>query len=330
MFAVVLVGGFGTRLRPLTNEVPKPMLPVAHRPMIVHLVERLAAADVTDVVLALGFKPKPFQEAFPGGSHGDVRIHYVVEPEPLDTAGAIGFAARAVGVDDTFVVANGDIIADLPITDLVATHRRTGAGATLHLMAVEDPSSFGVVELDDEHVVQRFVEKPAPGESTSRLINAGTYVFEPDVLDLIPEHRRWSVERDVFPVLAADRRLVGHPTDDYWLDTGRPEQYLRANLDAVGGVRAISWEAVHPSADVSDDATVDDSLVGEGAHVAAGAVLRSSMLLPGAHVGPGATVERSIIGGRVGAGASVVDVVLGLGHDIGAGDVVADQRIPSS
>ena len=110
MFAVVLVGGFGTRLRPLTNDVPKPMLPVLHRPMIVHLVERLAAAGVTDVVLALGFKPEPFQSAFPDGRYGDVRVHYAVEPEPLDTAGAIGLAARTAGVDDTFIVANGDII----------------------------------------------------------------------------------------------------------------------------------------------------------------------------------------------------------------------------
>jgi mannose-1-phosphate guanylyltransferase len=139
MYAVVLVGGFGTRLRPLTNEIPKPMLPVVHRPMIVRLVDRLAAGGVTDVVLALGFKPEPFRDAFPDGRHGDVQVHYAVEPEPLDTAGAIAFAAREAGITDTFVVANGDIITDLDVAWLVAAHRSAGSEATIHLTPVADP-----------------------------------------------------------------------------------------------------------------------------------------------------------------------------------------------
>src|SRR5690606_30231701 len=179
MHGVVLVGGFGTRLRPLTYDVPKPMLPVGHRPMIVRLVEGLAAGGVTDVVLALGFKPEPFASAFPGDRHGDVRIRYAVEPEPLDTGGAIGFAARSAGIDDTCGVANRDIITDLAVARLVAAPRAFGCAATIHLPPVDDPSAFGVVELGEASVVRRFVEKPRTGETESNLINAGTYVLEP-------------------------------------------------------------------------------------------------------------------------------------------------------
>ena len=149
MRAVVLVGGFGTRLRPLTYTTPKPMLPIGHRPMIARLIDRLARGGVTDVVLALGFKPEPFVDAFPDGRCGDVRITYAVEPEPLDTAGAIRFAADAAGIDDTFIVANGDVLTDLDVGALVDAHRRLGAEATIHLIAVDDPSSFGVVDIGE-------------------------------------------------------------------------------------------------------------------------------------------------------------------------------------
>ena len=328
MFAVVLVGGFGTRLRPLTNEVPKPMLPVLHRPMIEHLVERLAAGGVTDVVLALGFKPEPFQTAFPDGRHGDVRVHYAVEPEPLDTAGAIGFAARAVGVDDTFVVANGDIICDLRFAELVDAHRAFGGDATIHLKAVDDPSAFGVVELDDAGRVQRFVEKPAPGESDSNLINAGTYVMEPSVLDLIPQLERYSVERSVFPELVGDGRLYGMSTDDYWLDTGRPDQYLQANLDLIRGVRRDAVAGIHARASVSPEAIVVESVVGPDTTIEAGATVADSLLLPGASVGAGSTVERSIVAGVVTDRCVVTDSVVGAGHTVTPGTTVESRRLP--
>ncbi len=328
MFAVVLVGGFGTRLRPLTNDIPKPMLPVMHRPMIVHLIERLATAGVTDVVLALGFKPEPFQEAFPDGVHGDVRMHYAVEPEPLDTAGAIGFAARAVGVSDTFIVANGDVICDLEFADLVTSHRRFGGDATIHLTAVDDPSAFGVVEVDDAGAVRRFVEKPAPGESDSDLINAGTYVLEPAVLDLIPPLERYSVERSVFPALVEHGRLYGMSTDDYWLDTGRPDQYLQANLDLIRGVRSTGSGGVHERAVVHADAIVVESVVGPGASIGAGATVTDSLLLPNAVVGPGSVIERSIVAGEVGGQAVVTDAVVGAGYAVPSGASVVSLRLP--
>lgn len=328
MHGVVLVGGFGTRLRPLTYDVPKPMLPVAHRPMIVRLVEGLAAGGVTDVVLALGFKPEPFASAFPGDRHGDVRIHYTVEPEPLDTGGAIAFAARSAGIDDTFVVANGDIITDLDVAALVAAHRATGCAATIHLTPVADPSEFGVVELGEGSVVRRFIEKPGPGETDSNLINGGTYVLEPTVLELIEPGRRVSVEREVFPRLVAQGRLAGFPTDDYWTDAGRPELYRRANLDLVTGARGTSEPAIAEGALVDATCVVEESVVGRGAEVQAGATVRRSVLLPEAVVASGALVERSIVAGTVGAGARVADCVVAAGHDVAAGTIAEHRLFP--
>ena len=329
MLAVVLVGGFGTRLRPLTNEIPKPMLPIVHRPMIVRLVDRLAEGGVTDVVLALGFKPEPFAAAFPGQRHGDVRMHYAVEPEPLDTGGAIAFAARHVGVDQTFVVANGDIICDLDVQALVDRHREIGADATIHLTPVDDPSAFGVVETEGDGRVRRFVEKPPPGTTDSNLINAGTYVFEPSVLDLIEPEQRVSIERATFPQLVEQGRLAGMGTEDYWLDTGRPHQYRQANLDLITGVRGDAPDAVAASARVAADADVVDTVVGDDAVVEAGASLSGSVLLPGASVAANAVVEDSIVAGRVGASAKVRGSVIGATWAVADGDDVADVALPT-
>lgn len=201
MHAIVLVGGFGTRLRPLTANTPKSMLTVGNEPIVARLMRRLEAGGVTTVTLALGFLPEPFVAAFPDGRVGAVELRYAVEPEPLDTAGAIRFAAAAAGVDETFLVLNGDVITDLDVAGLMREHHLLGAEATLHLTPVAEPSAYGVVERDNAGRVRRFVEKPAPGETTSNVVNAGTYVMERSVLDLIPDGRRVSVERETFPVL---------------------------------------------------------------------------------------------------------------------------------
>ena len=308
MFAVVLVGGFGTRLRPLTNNVPKPMLPIGNTPMVVRLAERLAAGGVTDIVLALGFEPDAFRAAFPGDSLAyagvTVNLHYAVEPEPRDTAGAIKFAADVAGVDDTFVVANGDIMTSLPIADLVQFHRDIGRKATIHLTPVDDPSSFGVVELSAKNLVERFVEKPAPGDTSSNLINAGTYVMEPSVLDRIPAGVPVSVERATFPQLVADGELAGFPTEDAWIDTGRPELYLEANLAYADNAEAVVRSQVATSARLS-------GVVADGATIEDGAVVQHSVLLPGAVIEADARVENSLVWGRVTSGASITDVVVG-------------------
>ena len=308
MFAVVLVGGFGTRLRPLTNNVPKPMLPIGNVPMVIRLAERLAAGGVTDIVLALGFQPDAFRAAFPGDSlaHGDttVKLHYAVEPEPRDTAGAIKFAADSVGIDGTFVVANGDIVTGLAISDLIEAHREGGHEATIHLTPVDDPSSFGVVELDDTQLVQRFVEKPAPGETASNLINAGTYVMEASVLDRIAADVPVSVERVTFPDLVAAGELAGYATDDSWIDTGRPEFYLEANLAYADSNDAIVESEIAETARVAH-VIAERAVVGENAEVS------RSVLLPGAVIEANARVENSLVWGRVSTGASIVDAVIG-------------------
>ena len=317
MFAVVLVGGFGTRLRPLTNTVPKPMLPIGNVPMVVRLAARLAAGGVTDIVLALGFQPDAFRAAFPGDSltHGDttVHLHYAVEPEPRDTAGAIKFAADAVGIDGTFVVANGDIVTGLEIKDLVRAHREGGREATIHLTPVDDPSSFGVVELDDAQLVQRFVEKPAPGETSSNLINAGTYVMEASVLDRIAADVPVSVERVTFPDLVAAGDLAGYPTNDSWIDTGRPEFYLEANLAYAESERAIVESELAATSRISQ-VIADRATIGENA------VVSRSVLLPGAVIEKNARVENSLVWGRVSSGASIIDAVIGQDGVVPPGD----------
>ena len=284
MHAVVLVGGFGTRLRPLTNTVPKAMLPIAHVPLLVRLIGQLEAGGVDHVTLALGFLPEPFVAAFPDGRCGGVRLDYAIEPEPLDTAGAIRFAADHAGIDDTFVVANGDVLTDLSIADLVAAHRAADAEATIHLIGVDDPSAFGVVELDDERSRSlRFVEKPPPGTEPSNLINAGTYVLEPSVLDAhparravldrarhVPRHRR----RRALP-LAGDRRLLDRRRPPGPLPAGQPRPRQRPprrgvrrrstrGPDIAADARAspTAWSATPTSV---PDATVAGSVVLPGA-----------------------------------------------------------------
>ncbi len=326
MHAVVLVGGFGTRLRPLTNEVPKPMLPVGHRPMIVRLIERLARGGVDDVTLALGFKPEPFVAAFPDGRCGEVAIHYAVEPEPLDTGGAIRFAADTRGIDDTFVVANGDVMTDLDVGALVDHHRNRQAEATLHLIGVDDPSAFGVVDIDDAGLVHAFVEKPAPGTEPSNLINAGTYVFEPSVLGRIPAGQRVSIERDTFPQVVEGGGLHGLATTDYWIDAGRPDLYRAANLDMLGDRRQFDRaDAIAPDASVHPSAAVDHSIIGADATVEAGAVVRDSVILDGATIGANAQVSASLVAGAVGEHAVVVDSIVGA-----AGVVAAEAELRSA
>jgi mannose-1-phosphate guanylyltransferase len=329
MRAVVLVGGFGTRLRPLTNDVPKPMLPIGHEPMIARLVGRLARAGVDDVVLALGFRPEPFMAAFPDGTCGDAALHYAVEPEPLDTGGAIRFAAEHGAISDTFVVANGDIVTDLDVAALVAAHRASGAEATIHLTPVDDPSSYGVVDLAPDGRVRRFVEKPAPGSAPSNLINAGTYVFEPSVIARIPTGRKVSIERETFPELVGAGTLRGVATDDYWIDAGRPDTYRAANLDLLDDRDGHGCPPVSDDADVDATAEIQNSVVGAGCSVGPRARIVDTVLLPGASVGADSVVERSLVMGTVGDHAVLLDVVVGRSGHVDAGARVSDTTVPA-
>jgi mannose-1-phosphate guanylyltransferase len=309
MRAVVLVGGRGTRLRPLTYTRPKQMLPVVNRPMVEHVVGHLAAHGVDDVVLSLGYRPDAFVEAYPDGRCQGVSLHYAVEPEALDTAGAIRFAALDAGIDERFLVLNGDVLTDLDIGRLVAFHEERGAEATITLHRVDDPSRYGVVPTDAEGRVLAFIEKPPADSAPTNLINAGTYVLERSVVDHIPGGRRVSVERETFPALCEAGSLYAMDGCTYWIDTGTPQEYVRAQLDLLDGARGPALDGVHPEAKVDDEAVAARTAVGAGAVVEAGAQVTCSVLLPGARVGAGALIERSILGegAEVAPGARVTD-----------------------
>lgn len=322
MRAVVLVGGFGTRLRPLTLTTPKQMLPILHKPMIEHVLEHLSHHGIDDAVLSMGYRPDAFADAYADGVCAGVSLHYAIEPEPLDTAGAIRFAALDAGIDERFVVVNGDVLTDLDIGALVDFHDRCEAEGTIALHEVEDPSAFGVVPTDGDGRVLAFVEKPPRDEAPTDLINAGTYVLEPQVLDRIADGRKVSIEREVFPAMVADGVLFAMSGDTYWIDTGTPPKYLQAQLDLLSGLRGEPEQGVHPDASIDPTADVSRSVVGAGCVVEAGAVVRRSVLLPGSVVRAGAVIDRAILGrgAEVGGGARVEDVaVLGDRSSVGAG-----------
>jgi mannose-1-phosphate guanylyltransferase len=330
--AVVLVGGFGTRLRPLTCARPKQMLPIVHRPMIEFVIGNLAEHGVDDVVLSLGYRPEAFREAYPDGRCAGVSLHYAQEPEPLDTAGAIRFAALDAGIDDRFLVLNGDVLTDLNVTQFVAFHERVGAEGTIALHKVADPSRYGVVPTDGDGRVLAFVEKPEPGTAPTDLINAGTYVLEPSVLDRIAGGRRVSVEREVFPAMVADRSLYAIDGETYWIDTGTPQEYVQAQLDLTQGLRGEPVDGVDPTAQIEAGATVMRSIIGAGASVAAGARVEGAVLLRGARVGAGAVVEGSVIGERaeVADGARVTGCsVVGDGEVVARGTTLDGVRQPA-
>ncbi len=341
----MLVGGFGTRLRPLTDSCPKQMLPVLHRPMIERVVHHLADHGIGEAVLSLGYRPDAFRDRYGDGTCAGVALRYAVEPEPLDTGGAIAFAARAAGIDETFVVVNGDVLTDLDVSALVAFHRARGAEGTVALHRVEDPSAFGVVATAEDGRVEAFVEKPEPGEAPSDRINAGTYVLEPEVLARIGVGERVNVERVVFPAMVADATL--YALDDggaYWIDAGTPDAYRRANIDLASGsrdpdlargsrdpdlARGSRDPAVAPSARILG--TAERSVVGEDCVVGPAAEVHGSVLLPGSEVAAGARVLDCVLGPHslVGAAAHVERSVLGEGATVDAGATLIDVRRPA-
>jgi mannose-1-phosphate guanylyltransferase len=356
--AVVLVGGEGTRLRPLTYTTPKQLLPVVEVPLLERVLAQLAAAGVDEAILSLGYRPDAFVQAYPDGVAAGIRILYAVEPEPLDTAGAIRFAGHFGGVDQTFLAVNGDVLTDVDISALLACHREHHAAGTLHLTAVDDPSRFGVVSTDEDGRVVAFVEKPPPGQWPSNLINAGTYVLEPEVLERIPSGRRVSIERETFPALAAEGRLYGVASQAYWLDAGTPSAYLQAHADLLDGTRPGPpapgasvladgvWTLGSPTVDgdvrpfsligdgavIAGGARVTSSVVGAGSVIERGAVVEGSVLLPGVHVDSGATVTGSILGREaVVAEDCVVSAltVVGDGEILGRGVRLSEARVPA-
>ena len=330
MQAVVLVGGFGTRLRPLTLSTPKQMLPVGNRPMLERVVEHLARHGVDRAVLSLGYRPDAFRDAYPDGTCAGVELHYAIEPEPRDTAGAIRFAADDAGIAERFLVVNGDVLTDLDITDLIARHDAAGAEATLALHRVEDPSAFGVVPTEADGRVLAFIEKPPRDEAPTDLINAGTYVLEPSVVARIEPDVPVNVERVTFPAIAADGALYAFDGDTYWIDAGTPASLLEANLDLLTGRRGDPEDGIHPDARV--EGKVSTSWLGAGAVVREDAEVQRSLLLPGATVARGAVVRDAIVGPRatIGEGATVDEgSVVGDDVQVGPGDELHGTRVPA-
>ncbi|MFJ7155834.1 sugar phosphate nucleotidyltransferase [Streptomyces sp. NPDC101118] len=323
--AILLVGGKGTRLRPLTVHTPKPMVPAAGVPFLTHQLARARAAGVEHVVLATSYLAEVFEPYFGDGSSLGLHLEYVTEVEPLGTGGAIRNVASRLhsGPDDPVLIFNGDILTGLDIPALLDTHRSSGADVSLHLTRVEDPRAFGLVPTDGTGRVTAFLEKPqTPEEIVTDQINAGAYVFRRSVIDTIPAGRPVSVERETFPdLLAAGAHLQGMVDSTYWLDLGTPQAFVRGSADLVLGrapspaVPGRTGESlVLPGAVVAPDAKLSGgTVIAEGAEVGAGARIHGSAVLAGAVIEPGAVVTDSLIGAgaRIGSRTQLTGTVVG-------------------
>ncbi|MGN6167396.1 MAG: sugar phosphate nucleotidyltransferase [Solirubrobacteraceae bacterium] len=326
MQALVLAGGEGTRLRPLTSTIPKPVVPLAGKPYLVHMLEWLRSHGVTEVILACGFLADDVRAVLGDGRALGVRLLYVEEPRPLGTGGALKFAQDLL--QERFLMLNGDILTDIDLTDQLAQHEATGASATLSLVQVADPSAYGLVVLHGDRSVRAFVEKPgkrargdaeagANGAGGPNLINAGIYVLERDVLEYIaPAGHISSIERDVFPLLVG-KRLFGYPARGYWLDIGTPDRYLEATfdlLDGTAGSRVAARSAQQPRE------TIDPVLIEAGCRIGEGAVVGPYVVLgPNVAVGEGARIERAVVleGAAVGTGSTICEAIVGPRAQIG-------------
>ena len=354
MQAVVLVGGEGTRLRPLTTLTPKPMIPVMNMPFLERTLRRLKSAGIDDVILPAGYLPEAITSLFGDGRELGLSIRYVIEETPLGTAGAIKNLEPFI--HGPFFVLNGDILTNLDLNVMRAAHQRHGGVGTLHLIRVDDPSGFGCVVHDASGRVTAFVEKPPRDQAPSNEINAGTYLLEREILDSIPAGRPVSIERETFPALIAQGRpLYAHTTDDYWIDLGKPEAYLASHRHIFDGVmplglqpeidgpgsKEVPTSAVVPPVFIGRDVRVAPSakigpytVLGDGCEVGAGASVSDSLLWDGVEVGPGATVDWAIVASRarIGAGAIVArGSVIGHDENIAAHTSIEENaRIPAA
>ena len=324
--AVILVGGQGTRLRPLTLSAPKPMLPTAGLPFLTHLLSRIAAAGVQHVILGTSYKAGVFEAEFGDGSKLGLEIEYVFEEEPRGTGGGIANVAPKLR-HDTALVFNGDVLSGADLGALLACHSERQADVTLHLVRVGDPRAFGCVPTNSDGVVTAFLEKTQ--DPPTDQINAGSYVFQRAVIEAIPKGREVSVEREVFPGLLADgKKVCGYVDATYWRDMGTPEDFVRGSADLVRGIAPSpalkghrGEELVHEGAAVAPGALlIGGTVVGRGAVIGPGARLDGAVIFDGAHIEAGAVIERSIIGfgARIGPRALIRDGVIGDGANIGA------------
>jgi mannose-1-phosphate guanylyltransferase len=318
--AVILVGGEGTRLRPLTSTMPKPVVPLVDRPLMVYMLEWLRGHGVDDVIMSCGFLAAGVRDVLGDGSQLGIRLRFVEEPEPRGTAGALKYAEQLL--DERFLMLNGDVLTDLDLSAQLHQHEATGATATLALVPVDDPTSYGLVRLRADHVVAEFLEKPSADTLLdTNLISAGAYVLERAVLDLIPPDRKVSIEREVWPALVGEGLYGFDDQQAYWVDIGTPERYLQATFDILEGKLRSgvadklgdSFLAVDPSV-LSEGRVIPPAVIGPGTRIAAGAEV-GSLVAIGANVmvGERAIVERCVVleGAQVGAGCVLRDCIVG-------------------
>ena len=336
MQSLILAGGKGTRLRPLTMHTPKPIVPIAGYPFLLYQLELLKRADVRDVILSLSYQPQKIEDKIGDGTDFNVRVSYTVEASPLGTAGAYRNAAGFIR--ETTVVFNGDVLTDIDLNEVIRLHREREAVATIVLTTVPNPTAYGLVETGKDDRVQRFLEKPRPEEVTCDTINAGIYILEPKVLDYIPEGEPFMFEYGVFPqLLEAGERFYAYTWRGYWRDIGSPSSYLQANLDVLAGRIAL---LDHPPAQrgerFDDTAEIDSSsVVDSSCTVKAGAQIINSVVSRNCYIEERARIENSVVrgGSRIGPGATVVEAVIGKGCHIGravtvsGGTVLGDKSV---
>jgi NDP-sugar pyrophosphorylase family protein len=334
MKAILLAGGKGTRLRPLTIHTPKPIVPIFDRPFLQYQIDLLRdVPEIDEVILSLNYQPRRIEEIFGDGSGLGIRIRYVVEPSPLGTGGAIRFAAQ--GITDTLVVFNGDVMTSVDVNAVVALHRARQARATIVLTPVENPSAYGLVETEPDGRVRRFIEKPGAGEITCNTINAGIYVLEPDTFDRIPKDVSYSIERAYFPSLIERHdTFVAYVDQGYWIDIGTPDKYQQVHRDMFDGrfrrgpvADASRQPVVSPEARIDEGAVIEGPcFVDAGAHVRAGATVGPySVIGRGVVIEEDAVVRGSIVwpNGRIGRDASVEDAIVGRNAHIGRNAAVS-------
>ncbi|MEJ7622799.1 MAG: NDP-sugar synthase [Pyrinomonadaceae bacterium] len=322
MQALILAGGKGTRLRPLTVYTPKPIVPILNVPFLIYQIEVLKKAGITEITLSLSYQPDKIQHVLGNGTEQGVTLHYITEPSPMGTAGAYKLAAGELR--ETTLVFNGDILTDIDVSGLISFHERNKAAATLATVTVDDPSRYGLVETNPDGRIVAFREKPGThlGPTPAKAaINAGVYILEPEILDLIPPGTTKSFEYHIFPEISSRAmRFFGYKIDDYWLDIGTPANYLQAHHDLLSGKIQPPSIAEGAASDVATHAEVDSkSIVGSGCVVKPGARIINSVLGAGTHVEEKAVVENSVIWShtRVAAAAEIRSSIIGRSSHIG-------------
>jgi mannose-1-phosphate guanylyltransferase len=331
MQALILAGGQGTRLRPLTVYTPKPIVPICNRPFLLYQIDTLRRAGITDITLSLSYQPNKIEQLLGDGSDYGVKLKYTVEPQPMGTAGAYKFAEDLIR--EPTVVFNGDILTDLDLKSCIREHVERKATATIVLTPVDNPSAYGLVETESDGRIRRFLEKPKPEEVTCKTINAGTYILEPKVLDFIPKGQNHSFEYGLFPeLLKQEENFFAHvPARTYWIDIGTPERYLRVHQDLLGNrVGRIHLKERRGDFDSATAAELDElSMIGDDCQIKPGAQIVNSVLGQGCFVEERARVENSVIWPhtRVGTAAQVSGAIVGRGCHIGRSAVVGPGSV---